>query len=109
MVEFETSKSTKSCLKEKQQIFSDVGYRIEKMLQGIKLSERNYDMGSYRIYVGFIPKSFTEKDLRENFQRFGKIDEAYINRQVRVVEWMSVSSHFGFVTFSDASVTKYLV
>ena len=74
------------------------------MLEGNKLSQRNYDMANYRIYVGFIPKSFSEGDLRKNFERFGEVDEAYINSQVQVANGSNVSSYFGFVTFSDSSV-----
>lgn len=109
VVEFETPQALKSCLSSKDKIFSDAGYRVEKMLEGNKLSQRNQDMGNYRIYVGFIPKSFSEGDLRKNFERFGEVDEAYINSQVQVADGSSVSSYFGFVTFRDSSVAYTLV
>ena len=107
-VQFESLDSCQSCLESRHQILKKEGYRVEKMLEGNQLSERNDDLGNYRIYVGFIPKSLTEKHLYKIFQPFGRIEEAYINRQIHVVN-SNVTSYFGFVTFTDPDVAQNLI
>ena len=44
------------------------------------------------MYVGRIPADFTRRDLREKFQRFGKVTETSVH-------FREEGDNYGFVTF----------
>jgi RNA recognition motif-containing protein len=58
-----------------------------------------------KIYVGNLPFSFGEKELRETFEQYGEISEA----TVIVDKYSRRSKGFGFVTYSSDESAKKAV
>ena len=58
-------------------------------------------MGS-KVYVGNLPFSFGEKELRETFESFGEITEATVISD----RYSGRSKGFGFVTFANEDDAK---
>ena len=58
---------------------------------------------STKIYVGNLPYSFSDKELKELFTSYGELTESV----VIIDKYTKRSKGFGFVTFSDkAAATK---
>merc|ERR1711874_600924 len=55
-----------------------------------------------RIFVGGLKKNWTEVELKEYFQQFGKIDTCYIAKK----KDSEISRKFGFVFFDQAEVLR---
>ncbi len=54
---------------------------------------------SIKLYVGNLPYSFGDNELRELFSQFGEISEANVIKD----KYSGRSKGFGFVTFSEKS------
>ena len=68
-------------------------------------------MAEYRVYVGFIPKNLSEDDFKQSFSQYGKVSEAYINREIKRAQRSSaeVTAYYGFVTFQDKGIVNRLI
>lgn len=67
----------------------------------LKIQREEYREGVVKIFVGGIPSRCTERDFREYFEKWGKIDELSLPKAI------SGNFGFGFVTFqSTDSVRK---
>ena len=58
-----------------------------------------------KIYVGNLPFSFKEKELREAFSQFGEVTEAVVISD----RYSGRSKGFGFVTFAEEESAKKAV
>ncbi len=58
-----------------------------------------------KIYVGNLPFSFREKELREAFSQFGEVTEAVVISD----RYSGRSKGFGFVTFAEEESAKKAV
>ncbi|MBI2452214.1 RNA-binding protein [Candidatus Pacearchaeota archaeon] len=57
---------------------------------------------SAKVYVGNLPFSFTDKDLKELFSKYGELIEAVVIKD----KYSGRSKGFGFVTFADHSAAQ---
>lgn len=70
----------------------------EPFLRGRKLKKKKKDFSSKRIFITDIPVDMSDKELKEIFTRFGKVEQAY-----RITCCNGSKQPYGFVLYKDSS------
>jgi len=56
-----------------------------------------------KIFIGGMPYSMDENDLRQHFEKFGNVTDSFIVREREDQNGMKKSKGYGFITFDDTS------
>jgi len=62
-----------------------------------------------QVFVGNLPQNIVEEDLRNLFQRYGRILDVRINRQNQKLSSNAKTPNYGFVTFENPDIVQQIL
>lgn len=102
LIKFADLDGYNSALKLPEMCFMSRTISCQPYLNGEELSNYLEDLNSRRLFIKYIPKSYDNLKLESVFEKYGKIDFAYVVKDPTSLR----SKGYGYVTFQDAFVAR---
>lgn len=94
VIEFITASSFHSCLKNPEIYLFDRVVSCQPYLKGQELTEYLEDLNSRRLFIKFVPKSYSNYDFEQTFSYYGEVDFGYVVKD----PVSKLSRGYGYIT-----------